>query len=221
MVLSPFCKWDTVGCKNFIGFSWATQITNDGHWGWNPGLPESLRSCSPSWTTLPVSQLQIARWWNATTEKNVTTEKAHWGKVETDVLQNINENYTSAFARKCSCCLYFCFWWIVSAWYWKVNHKPKGKILCVAGQKPGKKIKETFRFVPVLRSDLEGLVQYHATHAEMSFALRDLALTGQIECWQWGSPKRREPHLIRKWGLKFWKLLFCRYYEFHIGGHFL
>lgn len=81
----------------------------------------------------------------------------------------------------------------MSAWYWEANHKPKDKILRVPGQKSGRKINETFRLVPVLRNDLEGLVQYHAIHSEMSFALRELALTGQVERWQWGSQKRREP----------------------------
>lgn len=73
-----------------------------------------------------------------------------------DLLRNIKESYMSAFGRRCSCCLHFCFWWVVSVWYWKVNRKLKNKLLCVPGQKSGEKINETFRFVPVFRNALEG-----------------------------------------------------------------
>lgn len=52
-----------------------------------------------------------------------------------------------------------------------------------SGQKSGGKIREAFKFVPVLRNALEGLVQHDRTHSEMSLALRELALPGPIECW--------------------------------------
>lgn len=41
------------------------------------------------------------------------------------------------------------------------------------------KISETFGFVLVLRNALEELASYETTHSEISFALRELALTGR------------------------------------------
>lgn len=41
---------------------------------------------------------------------------------------------------------------------------------------------ETFWFVPVLRNDLEGIAQCDTTHSEVFLALRELALTRQMEC---------------------------------------
>lgn len=51
-------------------------------------------------------------------------------------------------------------------------------MLCVSGQKSGGKIREAFKFVPVLRNALEGLVQHDRTLSEMSLALRELGLPG-------------------------------------------
>lgn len=52
-----------------------------------------------------------------------------------------------------------------------------------SGQKSGGKIREAFKFVPVLRNGPEGLVQHDRTHSETSLALGELALPGPMECW--------------------------------------
>lgn len=73
VVLSPFSRKENGVCKIVIGLSWATQLTSAG-----PGAGSRtawlLSSRSLFYATLPVSQLQTARWWS------ITAGKAHWRK---------------------------------------------------------------------------------------------------------------------------------------------
>lgn len=152
---AQFSSWKNGDCKKFTGSSGppCSQVLRALVLGRRIArlpLPIPLPPCC---ATLRVSQLQIARWGNA------TRERTHWGRVEAGGLiccRTLMRIVWIPLGGKYSGCLHFCFWCVeMSAWYWKVNHTLKGKILSVSGQKSGEQMNETLRFVPVLRNALE------------------------------------------------------------------